>query len=129
MMQAWLKKQDFLPQWVMSSDSQRTRETSEFIQPALNASVPVIFSHQLYLPSIYNMLDAIAETPSEVTSLAVISHNPASTHIINWLIGKTAIDNLPTLGIARFDIDKTWNAISESCGRLDFICSPKLLSD
>ncbi len=128
-MQAWLKRQDCLPQWIISSDSNRTRETSEYVQAALNSSVPVIFSHQLYLPSLYNILDAIAETPSEITSLAVISHNPASTQIINWLAGKTVIDNLPTLGIARFNIDVTWNVISESCGRLDFISTPKLLSD
>lgn len=126
-MQAWLKRQDDLPQWVLASDAQRTRQTSEFIQPALDASVPVVFTHQLYLPSIYTMLDVIAETPADIPSLAIVSHNPASTHIVNWLVGEPVIDNLPTLGIARLDIEKAWHDITPACATLDFISTPKQL--
>ena len=126
-MQRWLKQQNHLPQWVLASDAQRTRQTSEFIQPALETSAPVVFSHQLYLPSIYTMLDVIAETPIEITSLAVISHNPASTHIVNWLVGQPVIDNIPTLGIARLDIESAWTCITAASATLDFISTPKQL--
>ena len=128
-MQAWLKDQDHLPQWLLASDAQRTRQTSEFIQPALDASVSVIFSHQLYLSTIHTMLDVIAETPTEITSLAILSHNPASTHIVNWLVGEPVIDNLPTLGIARLDIGHVWDGITNGCATLDFIKTPKQLHD
>jgi len=128
LVQNWLKEQDHLPQWVLASDAQRTRQTSAFIQAALDTSIPVVFSHQLYLPTIYTILDVIAETPSEVSSLAVISHNPASTELVNWLVGEQIIDNLPTLGIARLNIPRaTWEDISAASATLDFIGTPKQL--
>lgn len=126
-MQAWLGQQSHLPQWLCVSDAQRTRMTSEFIVAALEPSCQVLLHHSLYLPSIHSMLDVIAETPSEITSLAIISHNPASTHMVNFLLGSNTLDNLPTLGIARLSIEKPWTELAEGVASLDFVVSPKTL--
>ncbi|MBV1906721.1 MAG: histidine phosphatase family protein [Pseudomonadales bacterium] len=126
-MQAWLAKQSHLPQWIVSSDALRTRQTSIFIHAALVPTTPLLFDNRLYLPTLHDMFDLLAETPAEITSLALISHNPASTHIINSLVGSAVINNLPTFGIARLTIKNSWDQISEGTGTLDVLVSPKTI--
>ena len=127
-MQQWLAQQSQLPQQIFASDARRTRATSRFVCDALDTSTQLFFDHRLYLASIHAVLELVSETPHTVTSLAIIMHNPAATHLINLLVGEPVIDNLPTFGIARMETSKPWLDLTEGCAALDFVCSPKMLN-
>ena len=61
-------------------------------------------------------------------SLFIIGHNPAFTDLVNWLCGSDVLDNLPTAGFVRLELDVgSWSDLRRGCGRLEDSLFPKEL--
>ena len=73
---AHLAKGNFHLTEVFCSTSQRTRETWQFIAPAL-PGVSIAFSDQLYLEASGNLMEFIRSLPDAAGDVMIIGHNPA----------------------------------------------------
>jgi hypothetical protein len=51
------------------------------------------------------------------------------TYLVNLVAGEEVMANLPTFGIARFDLHGPWSELRFGIGRLDLLMSPKRLGN
>lgn len=127
-MAEWLASQSDPASWIWTSDAVRARATARFVAKGFAAvAAPVVEDHRLYEASAETLLEVIRETPEESAAVAVIAHNPGMTYLVNLLAGRAVTDNLPTFGLARFDVPAPWHDLRFGSGVLEILTSPKLL--
>ena len=125
----WLVRQKDPATWIWSSDAVRARSTAAFVAEGFSAVAPQLFlDHRLYLADPDRLLDVLRETPATVESAALVAHNPGLTELVNLLAGEAVLDNLPTFGVAGFDLQTTWVDLRYGAGRLATLMSPKRLT-
>lgn len=128
-MAQWLARQSPAASWIWTSDAARALATTEFVRSGFAAADPhAVHDHRLYHATPEIIFQVLGETPSDVSCAAVVAHNPGLTYVVNLLARRTAIDNLPTFGIARFDFRGTWAGLGPGEGILGQLMAPKLLS-
>ncbi len=127
-MQSWLSTQDHPATWIWSSRAERAKATAKFVAAGFAAATPTIVEdRRLYLASAETLLDVLRETPVPESSIALVAHNPGMTNLVNLLSGDEVLDNLPTFGVARFDVDVPWVNLRFGGARLELVSSPKRL--
>ncbi len=126
---AWLRDSDFVPEHVLSSSSQRTRETYELMELGASAS----FIERLYHASSEVMFQVLREAESK--RLMLLGHNPgiaAFAHaILHHAPAHSRFEDYPTGAtlIAEFPIDN-WSSLSWNSGRtVDFVVPRELLGE
>ena len=128
-MQAWLAAQDHPAQWVWCSSAVRAKLTAAYVTSAFNAT----FAEEpnLYLANPESVLNCLRATPAEVSSVAVVAHNPGLTYLVNQLNSKTSTEpvtnNLVTFGTALFATESDWVDLNFGCADLLSLHSPKTL--
>ena len=109
-----------------SSSSVRTFETSKFFIDRIKFD-KIKYDDSLYHSSSFSILNMIRNYSDNLSSVAIIAHNPGLTNLINELTN-IDLDNLPTTGIAEIDFNCIkWNDISLNNGNLIQIKFPKQL--
>jgi len=131
-----MAEQGWLPQLVMSSTSQRTRETWDLLSPELDgAPDEVEFSEELYHAHAGTLLTLIEGLDDGWDSAMLIGHNPGMHAAADMLAGDgdpNLRDELgrkfPTgaLAVYEFDVD-SWSGAHAKVGNLiDFVKPRKL---
>lgn len=129
-MQAWLARQPQAASWIWTSDAVRARATADWVAAGFASAAPrLILDHRLYLADPDTLLGVLRETPASEQAVALVAHNPGLTDLINLLAGTSAIDNLPTFGVARFEVTDPWVDLHFGGARLEALISPKRLTD
>ena len=109
------------PRAVYASPARRAQLTLGGLQdgwPALKDQ-PHVTEEALYTFSMEDLLSWLHTCDDSEASLFLIGHNPAMTDLINWICGETVLDNLPTAGYARMELDiEHWKDLAEGCGKL-----------
>ena len=124
----WLAQQSAPAQWIWSSDAARATATATFVAEGFaSASPEIIRDHRLYHSSISELCAVLRETPSTVSSAAVVAHNPTLTQLVNHLAGDWVLDNLPTFGVAAFVLSGSWQDLSPERAQLELTMAPKQL--
>ena len=125
-MAQWLRTQPSPAQWIWSSTAIRALATARFVAEGFQLHADdIIGVDSLYLASPDAALDVLRGTPPDVTSVAVVFHNPGITDLVNLLAGKHVLDNLPTLGMAQFSTREAWAYAQPVSFSLDRIITPK----
>ncbi len=75
------------PQRVLSSDSERTRQTWSLMSGAFNGP-QVSFTRDLYLAGPSEVEEAVGGLPTEVDSVMVLGHNYGWEGVVKWLCGE-----------------------------------------
>ncbi len=105
---------DWHPQWVVSSDAQRTRDTFEQIEEELGSEVTVHFTQNLYLAGLAELRAEISEVPSEIECVLALGHNPGWEDAASHLSGTPIIMKTATVALLAGK-GKTWSvALSET---------------
>ena len=112
---AKIRELGWSPERVISSDSQRTRETWDRMKDEFEPC-DVTFTRRLYHESTAAVLEVLAEVPDSVATVMLIGHNPGWETAIAYLTGKnhritTCNAALMTLPIV------TWSRASEVTGK------------
>lgn len=117
----------YAPQLILSSSSQRTRETYSYLEEALPQH-QVEFSDSLYLASAIEILSKINEVSNEYTDILILAHNPGITEAFLHL-ANVRIDNVPTSGVGciLFNTVK-FSEVKAGKGELEFFTYPKNLN-
>jgi len=88
---ARLVQMQWQPEWVLSSDARRTRETMAGMQSSLTADLPVHFSRALYHSGIDAVRQEVGLVPDEVQTLMLLGHNPGWEEVIHVLCGEDVV--------------------------------------
>ena len=72
------------PQYVLSSDSARTRQTWALMEPSLGEGAEVTFDARLYHGGLVDVRRYLAKL-SDITTAMVIGHNPGWEDMVNCL--------------------------------------------
>ncbi|KIC11662.1 phosphoglycerate mutase [Leisingera sp. ANG-M1] len=126
---AWLKECGYLPDQVISSSSQRTRETWEL----MGLDAPAAFTERLYHANSDIMFKALSE--AEQPCVMMIGHNPGIAAFAHSIVASppdhSRFDDYPTGAtlVVRFAID-TWRDLAWSSGNvIDFAVPRELLGE
>ncbi len=111
-----------LPRAVYCSSALRARRTLEGLcdgWPAL-AGVEQLIDPALYTFDWQDLMDWLQDLRTPASAVLVIGHNPALTDLCNQLVGRQALDNLPTAGYLCFSLEiETWSDCTEGLASLD----------
>jgi phosphohistidine phosphatase len=131
---AYMVQHGLLPDQVMVSSAQRTRETWERMAPAFSTSPPVGYEDRLYEAGTDSILTVIKAADRSATALLVIGHNPGLYDAARLLLAHRGgeahqlDDGLPTTGLAVIDFaDSDWRKLAARSGRLTRFASPRLI--
>lgn len=134
-MGAYMTVQGVLPQRIICSTSERTRETLERLFPVVPEKV--IYSDDAYNASENQLLQIIAGQPENISSLMMIAHNPGLHQLALRLarvgddagLRHLASDFPPcTLVVVEYESAQWKDIKSSGAGVLTHYATPKLLS-
>jgi phosphohistidine phosphatase len=133
---AYMARHALIPDLVLVSGAERTRETWEHLAPALSASPRVSHDERLYNASTEAILKVLKETPPEVRTLMAIGHNPGLHDVARLMIASGDVEarerlneGLPTSGVAVIDFaGDSWRKLHPHGGRLERFVSPRSLA-
>ena len=128
LMGQYLKKQNIIPDIIVSSPATRAKRTSKIIAETLSYPKDKIkFIEDIYEASTLGLLDIAGKIEEKYESAMLVGHNPGMTYLANML-ANVRIDNIPTCGIACISLNiKSWKEIAEKSGTLKFFEYPKNL--
>jgi phosphohistidine phosphatase len=117
------------PDLILSSPSQRTRETVEHLQ----ISARVDYLEPLYEADADELLEAVREASARSEScetVLLVGHNPGVHQLVLELTGGQQLPGFPpsALAVIELDIDDWWQA-STGSGRLTALHLPKDAQD
>lgn len=110
---------------IISSPAKRTTQTANFFSEALGTEI--IFKSNLYHGDPYEYIEAIGELDENISTVALVGHNPAMTEIAN-MVSKKFIADLPTCSIVITRHSQPWSKIQFSDLNLEEIITPKELN-
>lgn len=120
-----LKKENILPDAIISSGAERAKATAIITAEHLDFSAKKIdYTDELYHGSVSQILSEIKKTDDSVKTLFLFGHNPGLNDLI-WKFGGE-MDNLPTAGQFGFRFDvKKWDEINSKNAKFWFFDYPK----
>lgn len=131
----YMTRHDLVPNQVLCSTAQRTRETWEIVATAFPTPPPVVFDKRLYEADTDKILGVLREAEPDAHIVMIVGHNPGMHELAKSLIAAGDIDQranlhqkLPTgaLIVIDFAVD-LWTDVHANSGRLDRFVSPRSL--
>lgn len=122
-----IMNQGLLPEFILSSDSQRTRDTLGLMNKSLVGS-KIEYTSSLYLASANEIIACISQLDDQFDTVMILAHNPGMTDVF-YELANARIDNVPTAGVGciRFDVNK-FSEIRNTTGELHYFVYPKMLT-
>lgn len=129
---AYMAGEGLVPDHVLVSPSQRTRETWEAVAESLGHP-PHKVAQDIYEAPVESLLAVIRAAPDEARTLLVIGHNPGLQDLAVHLVGDGPKDlcrrlsaEFPTAALAVIDIPaEAWAGIGAGTGRLERFVRPR----
>ena len=126
-MGALLRKQDLLPDLVLSSPARRARSTAELVIEESGYDGEVEFRETLYSFESGSYLKALSELADTCQRVLVVGHNPAMEELVEALTGEYL--PMPTAALAQIELPiEHWSELAKRrSGRLVNLWRPKEL--
>ncbi|RAI44888.1 SixA phosphatase family protein [Rhodoplanes roseus] len=134
---AYMARHHLVPDRVLCSTAQRTRDTWAHVAHQLGEPPAAEFERRIYDASLERLLAVVKDIPEEAHAALVVGHNPGLHQLATALIATGDVEDrerlrekLPTGGLVVIDfaVDH-WKAIRPQGGRLDRFVSPRTLED
>ena len=92
-----LREMDVVPDLAVVSPATRTMQTWEFAGSALGAPVRTVYDARVWGNDVEALLAIVAEQADDVTTLAIVGHNPSTHSLAVRLAGSTQeLESFPT---------------------------------
>ena len=127
---AWMCEKDYIPDEVLSSDAERTRETWQRVTTAFDAPATPSWHRALYLAGTTTMLEHLKK--AKHTTVMMIGHNPGIASFAAGIVKSPPNDpefcRYPTAAtlVCDFDIDNWAQADWAQAEFVDFIVPRRL---
>lgn len=112
-----LKKNNFIPEQIISSSAVRALSTAKLITQNLNLPEDIIIKEShLYFQGDEEYFNTVFSCSNDIKTLMIVGHNPIITLFSNYFLTEK-IENMPTSGIIGldFETDKWENIIGANC--------------
>ena len=121
-----LKKQEILPDLLISSPAKRARSTAKKLAKKIGYPKNEIrIDDGLYHGSDDMLIDIVRKLPDSADGVMLFGHNPGFTDFTNQLCNIN-IYNIPTAGIVAIDfVIDSWQEVDFGKGDLEFFDYPK----
>jgi len=115
----WLRRNGYLPDVVVCSDAERTRQTWDLAAGKLGGTPVVRFEPRAYGASAMTLLYLARELPAECRTALLIAHNPGISELAASLVGTSGGGiSFPTAGVAVLEFDGDWTDLAPDQARL-----------
>ena len=118
---------DWQPQFVLSSDAQRTRETAALMLSVWEAGIDANYSANLYLAGTDQLEEEIGSVSEEVETLLTLGHNPGWESVVHRLTGESIVMKTGTAALLT-GFCETWKQAFAISWTLDDVVYPRDLS-
>lgn len=105
-----LTKIDWQPQFVLSSDAQRTRETTQLMLEEWEPGIGTEFTKELYLAGPSDLESKLLGVSEEVETLLVMGHNPGWEAVVHSLSSVSMTMKTATAALLEGECDCWANA-------------------
>ncbi len=128
----YIKQIDLIPQYIVCSDSVRTKDTLDIILKKINFKNNIKFSynHSLYEASVDDILKVISQIDNEFNRVMIVGHNPGMEDTVLKLTQKPfPFPKFSTCGLALLELNiDNWKDIKNSKAILKLFKSPKMFN-
>jgi phosphohistidine phosphatase len=136
LMGAYMARHALIPDRVIVSTAERTRETWQRLAEALGDRPQVTYEERLYNAGSEAILALAKQIEPPVRTLMMIGHNPGLHDLARLLIASGDVEarerlneGLPTSGLAVIDFaSHDWGKVHPRGGRLERFVSPRTLA-
>ncbi len=124
-----MKKNDLIPDLIISSSATRAKETVETLAEVLNYKGKTVFLDELYMGEPQDFINALKDVNNKHNIVLVVGHNPGLEAYLQIIDGE--IEAVPTGGLGYLVLVlEDWKDISlETMGDLIGFWRPKDLKD
>ncbi len=88
LMGAWLKEQELVPDWIISSTAVRARQTAQGVIDGSGYENDWAQTPDFYHADPEAYLEKLAELPDSLERVMVVGHNPGIAELVEWLTGE-----------------------------------------
>jgi phosphohistidine phosphatase len=133
----FMRRAGYIPELVLCSTAQRTRETLDLLLPAWKQKPSIRYERALYLAEWPQLLAALKKAPGHVSPLLLVGHNPGIEQLTVALAAEpqtgeertrqqSIAQKFPTgaLAVLEFEIP-AWRALKPGTGRIVEFVRPK----
>ena len=122
-----LRKEDLVPELIISSSAVRALKTAELVADAAGYEDEIKITRQLYHAAPENYFEVLGGVDDAFKRVMVVGHNPGMEDLIYDIVGRSEI--LPTAALAQIELSiSSWQEIDwGSDGRLVNFWVPKEL--
>lgn len=120
-----LAERGWVPDLVLSSDAQRTRETFAGMCEAFPSEVEARFLPAFYHAGLGAVQDALPGVPDEVDCLLLLGHNPGWESLVHWLTGKGVVMKTATAALLSLELERWSAAINPGAWNLEEVLYPR----
>ena len=125
---ARLARLGWVPDRVVSSDAERTRETFARMREVLGYAGEATFTPDLYLAGVDEVRRVVAALPGEVRTVLLLGHNPGWEESLAWLSGRDEVMKTASAALLSTEADEWPAAVARPGGwRLDDLLHPREL--
>ncbi len=120
----WIRKQDVLPDLVVSSPATRAEETARRVLEAAGGDPEtIVYDEAIYGGGIADLIEILAGVPSTFRRVMVVGHNPGFEMFVEWLANEPirapeGRKLFPTAALALFGMPGDWREITGGDGTL-----------
>jgi phosphohistidine phosphatase len=133
----WLGERRHVPDTVLCSSSERTKETVRRMRAVLPELPEPAIEHALYHASPERMRDRLARLPQDCWTVMLVGHNPGLGSLVRQMSDgredrrcSRACEHFPTGAAAVLEIDlETWSDIDFAKARIVDFATPRQLME
>lgn len=120
----WMKEQQLVPDFIISSPAKRARQTAIRVCSQLGIDPDnVHYNVQLYLALRGTLLEVIGAIGRDCRKLLLIGHNPGLEELLAYLCSEPQPDSaqdhwLATANLVRIQLPDAWTWLQEGAGKL-----------
>lgn len=123
---AWLKKNQVIPDLIITSPAVRADITARMILDILALNIPIQLNSSLYPGTEEQIIEILEEIPDKYNHVLIVGHNPGLTDVANMLLKEEIIEWMPTSGFATLQMDiDNWANIADVQADLAYYIEPK----
>lgn len=107
-----LKSEGYRCDRLIASPAVRAYETAKAAAETMGFKDPIIKDERLYMADIEDYLEVIAGVPDSVEHLMLVTHNPGSEELFEFLTGERVV-KFPTAAYALIEIEGLWSEVKK----------------
>jgi phosphohistidine phosphatase len=119
----------FSPQRIYSSPATRALRTAQIIAEKVGYPELMLMKEpRIYEAPVRHLVEVLKECEPEWDHVCLVGHNPGLENLTNWLVGRRAVEEFKTCGVAMLELNiADWARLKDGCAKLtEFLYPAKL---